>query len=99
MMSHRTLVSTFVAALALVTTNLPAQVPSVALVSPHAVLPGQTTTLKISGGNLVNTTQVWTIFPAQAELTPYVANNNANAALVFHDLNVPTDAPLGLHGL
>jgi len=102
-MMHRTFITTFRAlfltALIGLPLNLAAQVPSVGSVSPRAVLPGQTTTLKLSGGNLVNTTQIWTSFPAQAVLTPNVANNNANAAEVTYDLNVPADAPPGLHGL
>jgi len=99
MMLHRTLATTLFAASFFAATSLPAQAPSVALVSPRAVLPGQTTTIKITGGNLVNTTQIWTSFPAQATLTPNVANNNANAAEVTYDLNVPPEAPVGLHGI
>lgn len=76
-----------------------AQAPSIGNISPRAVLPGQTTTLKIAGGNLTGTTQVWTSFPAQPALTPNVANNNANAAEVSYDLNVPAEAAVGLHGL
>lgn len=76
-----------------------AQIPSINATAPQAVIPGQTLSVKIRGGNLTGATQIWSSFPAEATLAADVPDNGKNAAEVTFAFKVPADAPVGVHGL
>jgi len=76
-----------------------AQVPSIASTLPQAVEPGKATDVKLRGGNLVGAADVWTSFPSEGTLTPEIEKNGENAAEVTWRLNIPADAPIGIHGI
>ena len=75
------------------------QVPSIATTQPQALAPGATGDVKLQGGNLAGAAHVWTSFPAAASLTPDVADNGKNAAVVTYRVEVPADTPVGVHGI
>lgn len=83
----------------LMTESAVAQVPSITSTLPQAVEPGKPTDIKLRGGNLVGAADVWTSFPAEGALTPDIEKNGENAAEVTWRLNVPADAPIGIHGI
>ncbi len=76
-----------------------AQVPSITSTIPQAVEPGKATDVKLRGGNLVGAADVWTSFPSEGALTPEIEKNGENAAEVTWRLNIPADAPIGIHGI
>src|SRR5579872_1494673 len=76
-----------------------AAIPSVASTQPQAIAPGQTVDVKFRGANLAGPTQLWTSFPAEAVLPAEIAGNGANAAEITYRLKLPSDAPLGVHGV
>lgn len=89
-----------VSLLTLSTTSLAlAQAPSISSTSPQAVEPGKATDIKLRGGNLAGAAEVWTSFPSEAALTPDIDKNGENAAEVTWRLNVPADAPIGIHAI
>ncbi|MEX1230350.1 MAG: hypothetical protein WEB58_08925 [Planctomycetaceae bacterium] len=73
--------------------------PSIGSTTPFAVAPGGTTDITLRGGNLAAPTELWTSFPADAVLSPDVANNGANAGEVVYRMTLPPDAPVGVHAL
>src|SRR5690606_14844678 len=73
--------------------------PSIGSTTPFAVAPGATTDITLRGGNLASPTEIWTSFPAQAVLSPDVANNGTNAAEVVYRLTLPPEAPVGIHAI
>src|SRR5579872_3539574 len=76
-----------------------AAIPAVASTQPQAAAPGQTVDVKFRGGNLANPTQLWTSFPAEVILPAEIAGNGTNAAEITYRLKLPSDAPLGVHGV
>lgn len=76
-----------------------AQVPTISVVSPQGLAPGQTIPLKITGGNLAGATQLWTSFPTTSQLSTEAPDNGKQPNEVTFDLTVPADASPGVHGL
>lgn len=76
-----------------------AQAPTLSHVQPHGVQPGQTVDLTLTGSNLAGAGSLWTSFPAKAHLAEGVENNGQQPNQVVFRLEVPADAPLGIHGL
>ncbi|HUG19473.1 MAG TPA: pre-peptidase C-terminal domain-containing protein, partial [Planctomycetaceae bacterium] len=78
---------------------LSAQTPTVSVVSPQGLTPGQTVPVKISGGNLAGATQLWTSFPTTSQLSTATPDNGKQPNEVTFDVTVPADAAPGVHGL
>lgn len=76
-----------------------AQAPSIAFTSPQAVRPGGTTDVTLTGSNLSGPVRLWTSFPAEAVLSPDVADNGKNAGQIVYRITVPAEAPVGVHGI
>jgi len=76
-----------------------AQPPSISSLSPQAVQPGKTVDLKLQGGALTGTTQLWTSFPAEATLPADLAGNNTKPAEVVYRLQIPANTGVGVYGL
>lgn len=76
-----------------------AQIPSISGTIPGAASPGKALSIKIQGGNLTGATQVWSSFPSASTLATDVADNGKNAAEVTFSMNVPAEAPVGIHGV
>jgi hypothetical protein len=76
-----------------------AQAPAITSLSPQAVKPGVATDMKVRGGNLAGSTQLWSTLAPEVPLTPDLAGNNTNAAEVSYRFTVPADAGPGVYGL
>lgn len=76
-----------------------AQEPVVNGTVPGAVAPGAANTLQINGGNLAVTKKLWLSFPAEATLAEGIDKNGENPAQVTYKINIPPDAPCGIHGM
>lgn len=75
-----------------------AQEPTVSGTVPAAVVPGQSTSVVLKGANLGNAKGIWTSFSAQGTLAE-LPENGTKADQVTYLVNVPSDAPVGVHGL
>lgn len=73
--------------------------PSIGSTTPFAVAPGGSTDITLRGGNLASPTSLWTSFPAEAVLTPDVAENGTKPGEVVYRLTLPPDAPVGVHAV
>ena len=76
-----------------------AQAPSIANLRPGGAQPGKTVDVTLTGGNLSGAGALWTSFPATATLADGIENNGTQADKVVFRLEVPADAPLGIHGV
>jgi hypothetical protein len=76
-----------------------APAPVIGATLPQAAAPGQTTEIKIRGGNLAAPTQFWASFPVEAVLPSEIAGNGTNAAEITYRLKLPADAPPGIQGI
>jgi hypothetical protein len=76
-----------------------AQAPSISVVSPQGFAPGQSLSVKISGGNLAGATQLWTSFPATSGLSTESPDNGKQPNEVTFEVTVPAETPPGIHGL
>lgn len=72
-----------------------AQAPIVHGFSTYGVRPGATTAVTVRGQNLGDATGLWTSFPAKAT----VRTEGREGGAVTFDVEVPADAPKGLHGV
>lgn len=73
------------------------QAPNLALPFPMGVQRGSTLELTLTGANLGNPTGVWLGFPAKVDI-PADKNGKDNAKLIIK-VDIPADAPIGVHGL
>lgn len=73
--------------------------PTVSVLSPLGVRPGQTVDLTLHGAELVGPTGFWTSFPAKAELTPGNEQNGKQPNQVSYRLTIPPECPLGVAAL
>lgn len=85
--------------LCVATTGVVAQEPSVGGLTPGALPPGQTTNLVATGGNLAGAKQLWLSFPAETRLAEGVEGNGTKNDTVTFSVTVPTNTPVGVHGL
>ena len=76
-----------------------AQEPVVSGQTPGAVLPGQTQNLQLTGGNLAGAKRLWLSLPGEASLAEGVPDNGTKADAVTWSLKVPTETPIGIHGM
>src|SRR5216684_726039 len=79
--------------------NAQAAIPAIGSTVPQAAAPGQTIDVKLRGANLAGPTQLWTSFPAEAQLPADIAGNGTNVAELTYRVKLPSDAPLGVHGI
>jgi hypothetical protein len=89
---------------ALLFTWLPASVafcqpPTVSHLVPAGVPAGKAMDVVFHGANLAGAKGIWSNLPIQAELTPGVEGNGAQAANVSYRLTVPAETPPGLVGI
>jgi len=82
-----------------VAASLPAQEPSVATVSPAAVMPGQPTRIVLGGGNLAGAKALWISFPGEVTLAADVPENGTKADQVTYQVQTPAETPVGIHAL
>ncbi|MEZ5939785.1 MAG: PPC domain-containing protein [Planctomycetaceae bacterium] len=75
------------------------QVPTVNLIQPRGVNPGQTVDVRTVGGNLAGATQCWTSFSGVTPVATDIEKNGTDAGQTVYHVAVPPDAPLGVHGL
>ena len=76
-----------------------AQDPAVNSVNPGAIVPGATTNLQLSGGNLALAKKLWTSFPCEVSLAEGIDKNGENPGQVTYKLTVPPETPCGIHAL
>jgi hypothetical protein len=74
------------------------QAPVLAPPTPFGVQRGTTLDLTLTGTNLAEPTALWTSFPAKVTI-PADNNNGKEPTKLRVQLDVPKDAPLGLHAL
>src|SRR5215469_11918800 len=74
------------------------QAPTLKPVAPSGMRRGTTLELTLTGANLAGPTGLWTSFPAKVTI-PTDANNGKDNGKLRVRLDVPKDAPLGLHAL
>lgn len=79
------------------TTGL-AQEPVINSLSPAAILPGQATTVAVSGGNLNGAKGVWTSFAGSAGLTE-APENGTKADQLSITITPGSDIPVGIHAV
>ena len=72
--------------------------PTLKPLTPHGVQRGTTLDLTLTGTNLADPTGVWVDFPAKVTIPPE-NNNGKDPAKLLVRLEVPKEAPMGLHGL
>ncbi len=70
--------------------------PNLNMLQPLGIQRGSTLDLVLSGGNLANPTGFWASFPGKITI-PTEDKNGTEAAKLKVRLEVPADAPLGLH--
>ncbi|MCA8991048.1 MAG: PPC domain-containing protein [Planctomycetaceae bacterium] len=75
------------------------QAPTVNLIQPRGVNPGQTVDLRTVGGNLAGATQCWTSFSGVTAVATDIEKNGTDGGQTVYHVAVPPDAPLGVHGL
>ena len=75
-----------------------AQLPAITKITPQGIAPGQTTSVKISGGNLENVKDFSVSIPALeiVKLTPEVEQKPNELSC---DLTIPENTPNGIHSL
>jgi hypothetical protein len=76
----------------------PPQAPTLNVAFPLGVQRGQTLELTLTGTNLADPTALWTSFPSKPTF-PTDMNNGKDPAKLRVKLEVPADAPLGIHFL
>jgi hypothetical protein len=74
------------------------QMPTLAVPFPLGVQRGQTIELNLTGTNLTDPTTLWTSFPAKVTI-PTDMNNGKEATKVRVKLEIPVDAPVGIHSI
>lgn len=74
------------------------QAPTVAVPFPLGVQRGQSIELNLTGTNLAEIVTLWTSFPAKVTI-PTDMNNGKDATKVRVKLEVPAEAPVGVHSL
>jgi len=74
------------------------QAPVLKAPAPLGMTRGTTLDLTLTGTNLAEPTGLWTSFPAKVVI-PSAGNNGKDNAKLLVRLDVPKDAPLGLHAL
>ena len=96
----RTLIFLVISSTAFALGNLPATSAAQAFVeqlSPPVLQRGKTTRLQVQGTKLDQTLGIWTSVPKGQVLSTTVVSNDESQATL--DVQVSTDAPLGLYGL
>lgn len=78
---------------------LPAAPPQVTVIRPLGVQPGQTVELRTNGANLAGARQCWTSFAGTVPVAEGIEGNGTDGGTTLYRLEVPADAPLGVHGL
>lgn len=89
----------FLGAASLLLATASAQEPTIAGLSPGAVLPGQTQNLQLNGVNLAGAKRLWLSFPGEATLAEGVPENGQKADAVTWAVKVLPETPVGIHGL
>lgn len=74
------------------------QAPTINVPFPLGVQRGQTLELSLTGTNLADPVSLWTSFPCKATF-PTDMNNGKDAAKLRVKLEVPADAPIGMHSI
>jgi hypothetical protein len=74
------------------------QSPTLNVPFPLGVQRGQTLELNLTGTNLIDPTALWTSFPCKATF-PTDMNNGKDAAKLRVKIEVPADAPIGVHSI
>lgn len=74
------------------------QAPTLAIPGPVGAQRGTTIELNLTGTNLADPVTLWTSFPAKVTI-PTDANNGKDAAKLRLALDIPADAPVGLHAI
>ena len=77
---------------------VPPQAPTLNPPFPFGVQRGQSIELTLAGANLNDPVALWTSFPAKATF-PTDMNNGKDAGSVRVKLEVPADAPIGMHSI
>ena len=77
---------------------VPPQAPTLNVAFPLGAQRGQAVELTLTGTNLADPTALWTSFPAKVTI-PTDMNNGKDAAKLRVKLDVPADAPIGLHAI
>lgn len=75
------------------------QAPSVNVVRPTGVQPGQTIDLRTIGGNLAGAKECWTSFAGVVPLAADIEKNGTDNGQCVFRMTVPPDAPLGVHAV
>src|SRR5262245_1640341 len=74
------------------------QAPTLKPAAPPGAQRGTTLDLVLTGTNLAEPTGLWTSFPAQVTI-PTDSDNGKDKTKLLVRLEIPKDAPLGVHGL
>lgn len=77
----------------------PPQFPTIALPFPMGAQRGTTLDLTLTGGNLADPTVVWTSIPGAKVTIPTDNNNGKDNAKLRVLIEVPKEAPVGVHAL
>lgn len=77
-----------------------AQPPAVSYAVPAAAMPGKSTDLTLSGGNLAGATGYWSTMPgAKLETAPGIEGNGTKADQLICRVTLPPETPVGIYGL